>query len=227
MQQDETLGPAAGPSRPAAAPELPPSHTDDTPASPYTSTRLMIRNLTMPPNPNFDIPDSPPGSPPAAATAKVAKFLELKKQGVHFNEKLLKSSALRNPGLLQKLLAFAGIEKDEQYATALPHDLAIPTQFPEWAYADSLNKTQQEVTKRREEAKLKIQRDSIDFVPSNTSSRSGTPGVSVRGPRVSTAERIMAGLDREKPRSSQTNDRDGRKRSRSRSPRRKKSRFDR
>jgi hypothetical protein len=156
----------------------------------------------MPPVPNFDIPPSPPGSPPPATSKKFARFLELKKQGIHFNEKLEKSSALKNPNLLLKLMDFAGIDDKDQYATALPEELAVPTSFPAWAYADQLNKTQQKTLKKREEEQAKKQREAIDFVPatgSGQSSRAATPG----GNRVpaSAAERVMAGLDREKARS--------------------------
>src|SRR5438132_953822 len=56
--------------------------------SPYSTSRSLIRDLTLPPYPNLDIPQSPPGSPPPELTQKFAQFLELKKQGVHFNDKL-------------------------------------------------------------------------------------------------------------------------------------------
>jgi len=198
----------------------------------------------MPSVPNFDIPPSPPGSPPPGPTAKFARFLELKKQGIHFNEKLERSSALRNPSLLQKLMEFAGISEEDQYASVLPPEVAVPTSFPAWAYADQLAKTQQEITKKREAEKARIQREAIDFVPSTgsgSSSRAATPGSAAgRGVRGSAAERIMAGLDRDKPRSPMAQDVTKRKeterrrtrfddagsghQSRSRSPRRKRSR---
>lgn len=164
----------------------------------------------MPPIPNFDIPDSPPESPPPGATAKITKFLELKKKGVHFNEKLQTSSALRNPGLLQKLMGFAGISHEDQYATALPQHLAVPTRFPDWAYADQLNKSQEKITKKRESQKA--QRESVEFVSASSANK-------VKSARVSTAERVLTELDR--------GDSQGSRQSRSRSPRRKKSRFDR
>jgi hypothetical protein len=210
--------------------------------SPYSSNRLSIRNLTMPPVPNFEIPPSPPGSPPPTSSKKFARFLELKKQGVHFNEKLEKSSALKNPSLLQKLMDFADIDEMDQYATALPEDLALPTSFPAWAYADQLNKTQQKVLKKRAEEKARAGRKTLDFVPatgSASTSRAATPGAT-RGAPASAAERVMAGLDREKPRSpaiqgdgarrdadrssGRAEVRKSRFRSRSRSPRRKRSR---
>lgn len=238
------VGPALGPSGPPQELEQLPSESGSAPPSPYSSSRSMIRNLTMPSVPNFDIPPSPPGSPPPGPTAKFARFLELKKQGIHFNEKLERSSALRNPSLLQKLMDFAGISEEDQYASTLPPEVTVPTSFPAWAYVDQLGKTQQEITKKREAEKAKMQREAIDFVPSTgsgASSRAATPGSTAgRSVRGSAAERIMAGLDRDKPRSPMTQDGMKRKeterrrtrfddtgsgyRSRSRSPRRKRSR---
>lgn len=149
---------------------------------------------------------------------------------------------MKNPSLLQKLMDFAGIDERDQYATALPEDLALPTSFPAWAYADQLNKTQQKTLKKREEEQARKGRKVPDFVPaagSGTGSRAATPGASRMAP-ASAAERIMAGLDREKSRSPAVQalgvGRDGERssgrpevrmnrfRSRSRSPKRKRSR---
>lgn len=150
------------------------------PASPYTANRILLRNLTMPPMANFDIPPSPPGSPPPATTAKFTRFLELKTKGVHFNERLHQSSALRNPGLLAKLMDFAGISQEDQYATALPEAIAVPTKFPDWAYADKLVKEHERIARKKEEERAKMQREAIDFVPAkrgenDNKSGHGTP----------------------------------------------------
>jgi hypothetical protein len=193
---------------PLRAEDEPLREAGSAPQSPYTTTRLSIRDLTMPPVPNFDIPPSPPGSPPSMSTKKFARFLELKKQGIHFNAKLETSSALKNPNLLPKLRDFAGIDEKDSLATALTDELAVPTSFPAWAYADQLNKTQQALKKKKEEEQALKQREALDFVPataSGASSRAATPGVS-RGGASSVAERVMAGLDRDKPRSPATQD---------------------
>ncbi|KAL2351737.1 HCNGP-like protein-domain-containing protein [Cryomyces antarcticus] len=178
------------------------SGTASAPQSPYTSERLLIRDLTMPPMPNFNIPQSPPSSPSAIVSSKFGRFLELKNQGVHFNERLEKSSALKNPSLLQKMTKFAGVEEQDQFASTLPPSLAVPTSFPAWAYADELAKTQQAMTKKLEEDRAKIQREAIDFVPaagSAASSRGATPGATGgRGVKGSAAERVMAGLNRDR-----------------------------
>jgi hypothetical protein len=131
----------------------------------------------MPPVPNYNLPPSPPGSPPLKSTKKFDRFLELKKQGVHFNAKLAESSALRNPTLFQKLMDFAGLDDESQYATALQDDLAVPTKFPAWAYADQLNRKQEDMAKRK--AKERKGRP-VEFVRASGaeeagSSKGGTP----------------------------------------------------
>jgi len=158
-----------------------------------------LRDLTLPTIPNYDIPPSPPGSPTESTSARFKHFLELKKQGIHFNEKLAKSSALKNPSLMQKLMDFSDIDEAGQYSTTLPKDLWDPHGFPEYAYKEEIAKSQQNILKRKEDEKLRGQRESVDFVPSSTAgeslSRSGTPGVGRSGQK-SAAERVMAGLER-------------------------------
>ncbi|KAI9792889.1 MAG: Proteasome subunit beta type-7 [Piccolia ochrophora] len=198
-------GPMVGPSRASPSPSAA-NGTTSSPQSPYTAARSLIRDLTLPPQPDLDIPPSPPGSPLASTNAKFALFLELKKQGVHFNEKLAKSSALKNPSILPKLMAFAGMDERSQYASSLPKEVWDPDAFPTWAYKDGLAAMQQETHKKKEAEKAQAQRDAIDFVPataSGDSSRSGTPGTGIgnRGVGRSAAERVMAGLGQERTKS--------------------------
>jgi len=200
-------GPAIGPTMPADIPmgellEEEQESTPPSPKSPYSANRAQLRGLTLPLVPNYDIPPSPPGSPVASANAKFKHFLELKKQGVHFNEKLAKSSAMKNPALMQKLMDFADITEAGQYATTLPKDIWDPSGFPVYAFKDELAKSQQKILKRKEEEQVKGQRAAIDFVPaaavSSDNNRSGTPstGLGGRNGQKSAAERVMAGLDR-------------------------------
>lgn len=169
------------------------------PQSPYSVNRALLRDLTLPTVPNYDIPQSPPGSPVQSTNAKFKQFLKLKKQGVHFNEKLANSAAMKNPSLMQKLMDFADLDETEQYETSLSPALWNPADFPERAFKEQLSKSQQRILKKREEERLNGQRESIDFVSasaSGTSSRNGTPGIASRNGPKSAAERIMAGLDR-------------------------------
>lgn len=199
-----TSGAVLGPAGPPHARTAAETNTLSAPSSPYFTQRAAIRDLTLPANPNLNIPPSPPGSPAPGTERKIVHFLELKKQGVHFNTKLASSSALKNPSLLPKLMQSAGVENEKQYSTTLPERVWDPVGLPRWAYKEELGVAQQETLKRKEEERANTQRESIDFVSANTSgpsSRGGTPevgSVGTKGMRGSAAERVMAGLDREK-----------------------------
>ncbi|KAB2578531.1 hypothetical protein DBV05_g2820 [Lasiodiplodia theobromae] len=224
---EETDAPAPGPSAPPAAEPEDPNGPASEPQSPYSAARAIVRNLTMPPVPNFEIPPSPPGSPPPKSTKQFAHFLELKKKGVHFNQRLQNSSALRNPSLLHKLRGFASIDDEAQYATTLSTDVAVPPVFPSWAYAENLGKSQREIARKREEEQKKTQREALEFVPASDPGSSGL-GIG-NGDRVSMAERVRAGLSREGSGSPQVSDsgkrKEGDRRDRGNDDRRKRSRF--
>lgn len=146
--------------------------TSQPPSSPYTANRSLVHNLTLPTVPNLDIPPSPPPSPSsataqAALTARIDKFLELKrKKGTHFNAKIADSHALKNPPLMDKLLAFVGVGTDamEQYATTLPTDLWDPSSFPEWAYRGQLRRSQERLQKE----KGRERGEAVQFVPATS-----------------------------------------------------------
>ena len=168
--------------------------------SPYSANRALIRGLTLPSLPSYDIPPSPPGSPNESTNAKFKHFIELKKQGIHFNEKLANSSALKNPSLMQKLIDFSSIDEAGQYESTLPKELWNPGTFPGHAYKEELAKSQQKILMKTEDEKARGQRENVEFVPASTNvestSRAGTPGHIVRPGQKSAAERVMAGLDR-------------------------------
>jgi hypothetical protein len=168
-------GPVKGPT---VSPPPPPDndHNDVLPpGSPYTSSRAIIQNLTLPTVPNFDIPPSPPGSPPQRATQKFAQFLELKKKEQHFNQRLESSAVLRDPGHSQKLMDFAGISEEEQYASTLPNDLAVPVAFPSWAYVEELRASQKKILKTREQKQSGAPREFVSATKSGAASRTSTP----------------------------------------------------
>ena len=199
--EDETF---LHPARPNGAVLGPPPQTMNIessalsdPASPHTIRRATIRSLTLPTKPNLDIPQSPLGSPTSGADQKLAHFLELKKQGHHFNTKLASSSALKNPSLLPKLMNFAGVGSERRYTTTLPTELWDPMGLPTWAYKEELAEAQLGLSRKKEEERFKLQRESIDFVAVGTP---GHPsGLAVpKGTRASAAERIMAGLGKDK-----------------------------
>ena len=163
----------------------------------------------MPQVPDMDIPPSPPGSPPPGVERKFEHFIELKRQGIHFNEKLAKSPALRNPSLLQKLMTSAGVDEQDQYNATLSRDIWNPVGLPTCAFKEELMMNQQAMTKRGEEEKVRVDRESVQFVSATDSGQSsgiGTPNFAVgtKGIRSSVAERVMAGLDGEKTNSLQS-----------------------
>ncbi|OJD35035.1 proteasome component pre4 [Diplodia corticola] len=199
-----TDAPAPGPSAPPVDEPEESNGAAAAPQSPHSATRAIVRDLTMPPVPSFEIPPSPPGSPPPKSTKQFAHFLELKKKGVHFNQRLENSSALRNPSLLHKLRGFASIDDEAQYATTLPSDVAVPTVFPSWAYAENLGKSQREIARKREEEQKKTQREALEFVPASDLGSSGL-GIG-NGEGISMAERVRAGLSREGSGSPQVSD---------------------
>ena len=154
-------GPVLGPSRPVAH-EEDNLDNDGISGGPHALTdRQLIQNLTLPLVPNLNIPPSPPGTPSSTCTDKFEKFLELKKQGVHFNAKISSLSTLRNPSLLPNLLKYAGInEEPGQYASTLPSELAPMPEggFPSSAYVEQLAKSQQDITKRKEGERIAARR---------------------------------------------------------------------
>ena len=130
--------------------------------------------------PNFDIPPSPPGSPPPGASKKLEQFLELKKKGVHFNSKLENSNALRNPSLMDRLMGFMDIDEKSQYETTISADLWDPKAFPDSAFRGRLKHSQDRIAKEREAEKAGGNRSAVEFAPSTTTvggSTSSTGGI--------------------------------------------------
>ncbi|KAF2769831.1 hypothetical protein EJ03DRAFT_271433 [Teratosphaeria nubilosa] len=133
----------------------------------------------MPTVPNFSIPDSPPpdhsnseeAAQLAATTKKFERFLELKKQGVHFNQRLQNSSSLRNPSLLPKLMEFAGVSREDSWASSLPEDIAVPVKWQEDCYVEKLTKQN-----ARREKKRVAERDKVEFVAAGKGDGSSAPG---------------------------------------------------
>ncbi|PYI09046.1 hypothetical protein BO78DRAFT_309106 [Aspergillus sclerotiicarbonarius CBS 121057] len=144
------------------------------PSQVFSASRTLIHDLTLPPIPNLDIPPSPPGSPNPAANAKFAHFLSLKKQGMHFNEKLAGSTSLKNPSLLKKMMDHAGIDDQAQYHASLPPEVWSANDLPNWGFKEELLKAQREIHSRAEERKLAGTRDAINFVAATSSESTRT-----------------------------------------------------
>ncbi|KAI0876297.1 HCNGP-like protein-domain-containing protein [Hypoxylon argillaceum] len=163
------IGPSLGPSFPPleedpASAEAPPPPR---PGSPYTATRALLRDLTLPSVPDMDIPPSPPGSPAAATSKKFETFLELKKKGVHFNARLAGTAAMKNPALADKLLAFAELDHRDQYRTTLAADGGLwdPDAFPRHAYREQLRQSQSDI----QQARTRAAGEPVKFVAASSS----------------------------------------------------------
>ncbi|KAI1193000.1 hypothetical protein F5X97DRAFT_315548 [Nemania serpens] len=166
-EKPTVYGPQIGPSS-ASGPIFPPleeeedaggrlgvvdSDAPSRPGSPYTATRALLRDLTLPAVADVSIPPSPPGSPPAATSRKFEAFLELKrKKGVHFNARLADTPSMRNPALADKLAAFAELGHRDAYRSTLAPDLWDPDAFPRLAYRERLRQSQAEVAQARTRA---------------------------------------------------------------------------
>ncbi|KAI0972740.1 HCNGP-like protein-domain-containing protein [Xylaria arbuscula] len=171
--QQSVYGPQIGPS--SSGPSFPPLEEDPAvievplpPGSPYTATRALLRDLTLPAVPDMDIPPSPPGSPSAATSKKFENFLELKKKGVHFNARLADTTSMKNPALADKLMAFVELDHRDQYRTTLPADLWDPDMLPRYAYKEQLRQSQTEC----QQAKARATGAPVKFAPSEVSSPS-------------------------------------------------------
>jgi len=165
-------------------------HNISMPQHSQPGSREAIHNLTLPRQVNQDIPPSPPGSPPPGSTARFEKWLEHKKKGVHFNEKLQSNSGFLNPGYLQASLKTLGLSQEDQYASTLPAETVVSTSFPDFAYFERLNESQKQIAMEREKAKK--QRTAVDFVPA-MNSKDGGNGRQNRGRyQASIAERASS-----------------------------------
>ncbi|KAJ5350514.1 hypothetical protein N7541_008241 [Penicillium brevicompactum] len=176
--ESTNIAAAAGPAGPAG-PVLGPASIDMAPlpedsdmsngrTSPFSATRALVQDLTLPPVPNLEIPPSPPGSPNPAVNAKFEHFLSLKKQGVHFNSKLASSTSLKNPSLLANMMSHAGITEQSQYDTSLPADVWSTSTLPPWGFKGELLRAQHELRRNTEAQKTSGQRTSVDFVSGST-----------------------------------------------------------
>lgn len=179
---EPTQGPMVGPAMPTtfAATEYEEDLYDEPPPM---SERDMLRYLTQPSRPMASLPPEPSDSADSVVTTKIKRFLELKSQGVHFNEDLANKTSFKNPSLFASLLERAGVSSQAQYSSTLPSDIFSLDLLPEWAYKEGLLKSQQkistdvEILKKSQSASGKR---TIEFTSAGrsggTSSRESTPG---------------------------------------------------
>ncbi|KAI1910906.1 hypothetical protein LOZ58_006312 [Ophidiomyces ophidiicola] len=164
IARPDLCGPLVGPFQPSEPLTLAKEIPSISQKSPLSLTDgSLIRDMTLPPYPNLDIPPSPTGSSSPTSNKKFAHFLSLKLKRIHFNEKLVSSASLKNPSLFSSLRRHVGLEDLAQYATPLEMEMWDVASLPQWGYKENLQKNQQEISRGIEEEN-KISVATIDFV---------------------------------------------------------------
>ncbi|KAI9017810.1 HCNGP-like protein-domain-containing protein [Gaertneriomyces semiglobifer] len=101
-------------------------------------TRLL-RPPDLPGLRNWGIPDEAVGECDPAIEQKVARFLSLKAQGMHFNDRLMRTHAFRNPSIMSKMIEFLGLDET---GSNYVKDVFDPKRWPKEAFYDEMLKTQ-------------------------------------------------------------------------------------
>ncbi|KAK6534606.1 hypothetical protein TWF281_005914 [Arthrobotrys megalospora] len=209
-----------GPMRPPSAEmEYPPSDDNEgsgpasPPLSPYSHARSLLRSYTIPNlTPDFSIPESPPGSPPAGTSKQFATFLNLKKKNVHFNQKLLQTTALRNPNLLENLMTHVGMDSVGQYASNWSKEIWNPDPKVLGEGIESLRgENAVQALARLQKVGFEermAERKTVEFVGSSSAVGEKSGNTKAQVP-MSAAERVMSGLDRDRKSSPAMPRRDG------------------
>ncbi|EUC65242.1 HCNGP-domain protein, partial [Rhizoctonia solani AG-3 Rhs1AP] len=166
---------------------LGPSATAQTSADDLTQIRALLRPPPIPEVEDFGIP--PPSTDPVDAelSAKISKFLALKKQGTHFNDILMKNKSFNNPHIYAKLVDF--VEVDET-GTNFPKSMWDPQDIqPEW-YAEEIAAAQKKRGAESAAAQAPGKRSRIVFdSASSTSTSSVHPSVLQKGNKHSDESR--------------------------------------
>lgn len=162
----------------------------------------------------------------SAFKACVAKY---KDNGV--NAELASSRDMRNPALLWKLMTESGVIGDDdggaaQYATSLDKNIWDVTKLPGWGYKKELlasnAEIRRDIERQKKEKRARGERERPEFVPGGTGESGRLPGATTTkgGIGVSLSERIMEGVRRDERSSMVRRPHQGRRKGRSRSPRR-------
>ncbi|KAJ1311164.1 hypothetical protein OPQ81_009665 [Rhizoctonia solani] len=162
---------------------LGPNSTAKPGADDLTQIRTLLRPPPIPGVGNFGIP--PPSEDPVdpELSAKITKFLALKKQGTHFNDILMKNKSFNNPHIYAKLVDFVEVnETGTNFPKSIwnPHDIQ-----PEW-YAEEIAAAQKKRSAETASAQAPGKRSRIAFDSAGSTSTSGVhPSVLQKGNRHS------------------------------------------
>ncbi|GAC73673.1 hypothetical protein PANT_9d00212 [Moesziomyces antarcticus T-34] len=162
----------------------PPQPPSDSSAAPPSSSRALwgqsLESRTfLPPSPGDEVISVDPD-----IAAKLERFLELKRQGMHFNKSLMETHAFKNPHLYSGLVSMLGIDEAASNLPFLDTARSEPGWRSVFPFSEEMliegdpiaasNKQSQEAYAARE-AKINAKgKRSIDFVSSSTSASDDT-----------------------------------------------------
>ncbi|PVU98717.1 hypothetical protein BB559_001323 [Furculomyces boomerangus] len=119
---------------------------------------------------NEQLLNDPEGECDKALNEKFKHWLDLKKQGYHFNEQLQRNKNFRNPNIYTKFLEHLDIKET---GTNFPKDIFDPDRFPDNIYYDKLNEQRTINEQKRVQEKQQFgKRSNIDFITENKHSSS-------------------------------------------------------
>ena len=160
--------------------------------------------------------------------AKLRHFHTLRAQGVYFNNSLQSNKSFRNPSILSKLVDFVNVDEK---LSAMPADVWSSSHgVSSQAWAASIAERQKQLNDERERIQARGKRSAIDFTSSSSSNR---PRERIRMPEAASSSSKSGARQRDDRTSSKWDrddssrrsegaprrrDRDGRRRTRSRSP---------
>ncbi|TPX44546.1 hypothetical protein SeMB42_g04289 [Synchytrium endobioticum] len=119
-------------------------HIPDLQRSYSTETWHQTLNLLLKPSEmeevdNYGIPPETDVDCDPDLEAKFEQWMKLKAQGMHFNTRLTRTHAFRNPSIMSKMIEFQGLD---EYGSNFPKDVFDPHGFPPETYVDELEKAQ-------------------------------------------------------------------------------------
>ena len=104
----------------------------------------------------FVVPDSPPGEVDPEMMKKYLKLVQTTKRGGFVNDHIRNAKKFRNPDLLEKLVAFMGVQ---EFGTNYPAELYDPNGFGKEEYYEKLEETR----RKWEERQSRKEGEKVDF----------------------------------------------------------------
>ncbi|TPX37503.1 hypothetical protein SmJEL517_g00724 [Synchytrium microbalum] len=105
----------------------------------FESLRAILKPPAIEGQESYGIPPEPDAECDPDLEAKFENWMNLKLNGMHFNTRLTKTHAFRNPSIMSKMIEFQGLD---EYGSNFPKDMFDPHGFPPEAFVDELEKAQ-------------------------------------------------------------------------------------